>query len=327
MNTIYIGKDDREKEMGQMLEYSIRKHSSEPIEIQWIDKQQLIKDRFYFRNEKAEKHSTAFSMTRFLTPYLNKFRGWVLFMDIDMLWLDDPNKLFNEYNDSTKSLYCVHHDDYNSAVQTKMDGRPQQNFPKKNYSSFMLFNGKHPDCKTLMPQVVSTQSPAYLHQFQWTKESRIGKLPNIYNWLAGEDAYNTISEEPIRNLHFTLFHPELAKDQNDINNINCPFAHIWYQYYLETFGRHHKYHDIYLELNDDQEVIEDETPLYESGAGWEGPEPEIEEEPEEEPMNKQEPDPVFLSARTKFIRKENNYGSENVKDDNGRDGSSGNDYE
>lgn len=309
MNTIYIGFDQREKEMGQMLEYSIHKHASEQINIQYIDKHKLKRQHIYKRNEKNEHHSTDFSMTRFLTPYLSKFRGWVLFQDIDMLWLNDPNELFNNYNDEKISVYCVHHDEYTSSVKTKMDGRQQQNFPKKNYSSLMLFNSQHSHCKRLMPTAINEKSPAYLHQFQWTDDSKIGYLPKEYNWLAGEKNYME-ENSSIKNLHFTLFHPGLAKNAQDLQNINCPFAPIWYQYYRETFGYDHKYYSIYTdissykeefqetELDSETEEIEEPTPIFES------------EEDNEQPSNESnESSSVFLSARTKFIRR--NYDSQN----------------
>lgn len=242
---IYIGYDRREKQMAAMLEYSIKKHASKPININWIKKDELIKNRLYYRDEKGENHSTEFSMTRFLTPFLNKFKGWALFQDIDMLWLDDPVKLFERYNDNKKAVYCVKHDSYISKVSEKMDGKQQQNFPFKNYSSFMLFNCAHDDCKKLMPRAVSGTSPAYLHQFQWLSSiDNMGELPRNYNWLAGEENYPEETRINIQNLHFTLFHPELG---NDNRNIWCPFANIWYQYYKETFGKDHPNYKIFLE--------------------------------------------------------------------------------
>ena len=79
-----------------------------------------------------------------------------------------------------------------------MDGRPQEFYPRKNWSSLMLFNCNHPSTKSLTPETVSSASPAWLHRMQWAKDDEIGELDKSYNYLVNyyhNGIYNA--------LHFT----------------------------------------------------------------------------------------------------------------------------
>jgi lipopolysaccharide biosynthesis glycosyltransferase len=95
--------------------------------------------------------------------------GWALFCDCDFLFLDDIAKL-NEYLDPSKAVLCVKHD-YTPKATVKMDGKVQTNYPRKNWSSFMLFNCEHPSTKTLTPDVINSQTGAYLHRMQWAADA------------------------------------------------------------------------------------------------------------------------------------------------------------
>ena len=66
-----------------------------------------------------------------------------------------------------------------------MDGAVQTTYPRKNWSSLMLFNCGHPMTRSLTPQVVNTQSGAHLHRMQWATDEAIGALPSTWNWLEG----------------------------------------------------------------------------------------------------------------------------------------------
>jgi lipopolysaccharide biosynthesis glycosyltransferase len=127
--------------------------------------------------------STEFSFTRFLTPLLNGYDGWALFIDCDMLFLESPDKLF-ELADDKYAVMCVKHD-YIPKSTIKMDGKVQHLYPRKNWSSVMLFNCSHPSNQRLTREVVNTGSGAFLHQMQWLKDEEIGELPKEWNWLVG----------------------------------------------------------------------------------------------------------------------------------------------
>jgi lipopolysaccharide biosynthesis glycosyltransferase len=127
--------------------------------------------------------STEFSFTRFLTPLLNGYDGWALFIDCDMLFIESPDKLF-ELADDKYAVMCVKHD-YIPKSTIKMDGKTQHLYPRKNWSSVMLFNCSHPSNQRLTREVVNTESGAFLHQMQWLKDEEIGELPKEWNWLVG----------------------------------------------------------------------------------------------------------------------------------------------
>ena len=53
-----------------------------------------------------------------------------------------------------------------------MDGAVQTVYPRKNWSSLMLFNCDHPAVRALTPDVVNRESGAYLHRMQWVGRRR-----------------------------------------------------------------------------------------------------------------------------------------------------------
>src|SRR5690606_2228347 len=84
------------------------------------------------------------------------------------------------------ALMVVKHDIKPEQLKTKkMDGQPQAWYPKKNWSSLMVFNNSHPDCKTLTPDLINSWAASALHQFIWTDQDKIGKLPDTFNHLVG----------------------------------------------------------------------------------------------------------------------------------------------
>lgn len=220
---VYIGFDDREPKGYSVAKYSIEKHTSYPIKVHPLIQSELRQKGIYTRR-KDELASTQFSLTRFLVPTLMKHKGYALFMDSDMLItrsFDDLNNII----DKTKAVSVVKHD-YTPKTTMKMDGQVQHVYPKKNWSSFIVFNCSHPYNKQLNPNLVNSQSPSFLHQFQWLTKNDIGNLPFEYNYLVGEYDPWKPTKLPL-NLHWTLGSPELLG--NDI-----AYADIWNQYYEES---------------------------------------------------------------------------------------------
>jgi hypothetical protein len=74
-----------------------------------------------------------------------------------------------------------------------MDNQIQHQYPRKNWSSFMLMNCGHEVMKALSPPIVNTESGAYLHQFKWLPDELIGQLPLTFNYLEG---WNQPVDEP-----------------------------------------------------------------------------------------------------------------------------------
>jgi hypothetical protein len=102
--------------------------------------------------------------------------------------------------DGEKAVCVVKHN-YNPPERIKMDGAVQTQYPRKNWSSFMLINCEHPAVQALTPEVVNRESGLYLHRFQWLQNKHIGELPVAYNYLEGwhtkDDCPNPIA------VHFT----------------------------------------------------------------------------------------------------------------------------
>jgi hypothetical protein len=82
-----------------------------------------------------------------------------------------------------------------------MDGQRQTVYPRKNWSSVMLFQNSL--CHRLTPEYVNTVSPSQLHRFQWIPDHHLGDLPLDWNWLVGEYEPNPDAKL----LHYTLGGP------------------------------------------------------------------------------------------------------------------------
>ena len=100
-----------------------------------------------------------------------------------MLALDDMNKLF-ELADDKYALMCVKHD-YTPSETMKMDGQQQTIYPRKNWSSVVLWNCAHPSNSVVTPELVNTESGMYMHRFMWLKDEEIGEIPYQWNYLVG----------------------------------------------------------------------------------------------------------------------------------------------
>lgn len=180
---IFVGYDSREDIAWQVCRHSILRHASSPVEIYPL-KQTALRDLgLYVRS--ADAATTEFSLTRFLTPYLAAYDGWSVFVDCDFLFTRDIYDVLGKAAPG-KAVHVVQHD-YTPSLAVKMDGQQQTSYPRKNWSSFILFNGAHPDVRALTPHVVNSQSPAFLHRFNWVADdAHIGSLPLEWNFLAGE---------------------------------------------------------------------------------------------------------------------------------------------
>jgi lipopolysaccharide biosynthesis glycosyltransferase len=182
-------------------------------------RQSVLRELGLYTRPHDKGSSTEFSLTRFLTPYLSGQRGWVLFCDCDFLFTADVRPLF-EGLEPDKAVYCVQHD-YTPAHRVKMDGKEQATYPRKNWSSFMLFNCDHPEVRALTPAVVNSASPSHLHQFKWISDDKaIGSLDPDWNFLEGE---YPMPEKTPRVIHYTNGGPWFDEWQD------CDYAELWLQ--------------------------------------------------------------------------------------------------
>jgi hypothetical protein len=179
---IYIGWDSREDIAYQVARQSLLRHATIPVEIIPIKLNELVEQGLYTR-EVDPLASTEFTYSRFLTPYLAGYEGWAIFCDCDFLFFGDVKNLL-QYQSDDLAVCCVKHD-YTPKDSVKMDGQVQTVYPRKNWSSMMMFNCAHPSVKQLTVEKVNSESGAYLHRMQWAKDDEIGGLPTEWNWLEG----------------------------------------------------------------------------------------------------------------------------------------------
>ena len=179
---IYIGYDSKEDIAYRVCKYSILKRSNANLNITSLKLYELVTNKMYSRDVDPLA-STEFTYSRFLVPALNKYRGWAIFCDCDFIFFEDVTKIL-ENLDNSKAVYCVQHD-YTPKEKHKMDGQKQTIYPRKNWSSFILFNCSHPSNKKLSIDLVNSETGSFLHQFKWLKDSEIGSLDERWNWLEG----------------------------------------------------------------------------------------------------------------------------------------------
>ena len=177
---IFIGWDPREAEAAEVCKHSILKHASAPVEIVFLKQSELRAQQVYTRQIDADS-STEFTFTRFLVPHLCQYQGHALFVDCDFLFEHDVVELFQQYQNPKHSVSVVQHDNYAPKSSIKMDGKVQHQYPKKNWSSLMLFNCEHAESQTLTVHVVNTQTAQFLHRFDWS--TTVGSIDKSWNWL------------------------------------------------------------------------------------------------------------------------------------------------
>jgi len=183
--SVYIGWDSREDIAYQVAKESLIENASIDVDVHPIKLQDLV-DRGVYTRSVDPLASTEFTYSRFFTPWLADYKGWALFCDCDFLFFGDVADLL-QYCNEDHAVACVHHD-YTPKEGVKMDGKIQTTYPRKNWSSFMLFNCAHPSTRNLAPELINAETGAFLHRLQWAADSEIGEIPEEWNWLEGWSA-------------------------------------------------------------------------------------------------------------------------------------------
>ena len=212
MIRIFIGFDAREAVAFSVLSHSVHARASEPVAIAPLMLSQL---QGVYRRERNPLQSSDFSFSRFLTPHLCGFEGWAIFMDCDMLVMDDIARLWTLRDDRyavqvVKHLHVPRED-------VKFLGEKQTRYEKKNWSSVMLMNCAR--CTALTPEYVNTATGLELHQFKWLEsDALIGELPHEWNHLVGYDA----PASRVSLAHFTIGGPYFSEYRE------CEYAREWF---------------------------------------------------------------------------------------------------
>jgi lipopolysaccharide biosynthesis glycosyltransferase len=210
---VFIGFDPREDVAFSVLAHSIHRRSSQPVSVSPLMLTQLAE---VYRRARNPLQSTEFSFSRFLTPWLCGYEGWAIFMDCDMLVLDDIARLW-ALRDERYAVQVVKHV-HVPKEDVKFLGAVQTKYEKKNWSSVMLMNCTK--CKALTPEYVNTATGLELHQFKWLgDDALIGEIPSRWNHLVGYDA-------PRRDaglVHYTIGGPYFTE------YADCEYAREWHE--------------------------------------------------------------------------------------------------
>ena len=214
---IVVGFDQRESVAYHTFTQSIIEKSSLPVSFIPL----AINALKGYKETHTDK-SNDFIYSRFLSPHLNAFEGWAIFADGDMICQADIKELW-DLRDESKALLVVKHD-YQTKAHKKYLGNVNENYPRKNWSSVILWNCAHPKHKILTPEFIASQTGKYLHRFSWLDDNDIGELPKEWNWLAIEYPEN----KNAKLIHYTLGTPCFKEYKN------TEMADIWYETYNRT---------------------------------------------------------------------------------------------
>ncbi len=196
MIPVFIGYDPREAIAFHVCANSIIRHSSQPV--------QIIPVALNLFRDYTETHtdgSNHFIYTRFLVPYMMQWKGHAIFIDGDMIVRDDIAQLW-ALRDHSKDVQVVKHD-YKTRMPVKYLGSKNEDYPRKNWSSVILWNCNSYPNRKLTPDYVMKATGAELHRFTWCTDDRIGELPPEWNWLPDEYGANPNAKL----LHYTLGTP------------------------------------------------------------------------------------------------------------------------
>jgi hypothetical protein len=165
--------------------------------------------------------TNAFTISRFLIPFLQNWTGTAIFMDgADMLMREDIAEL-EKLRDMHKAVQVVKHD-YTSKASRKYVGTKMEadNLPyrRKNWSSVMLINCAHYVWRKMTPSVLIDGNNLEALSFAWCPDQWIGELPIHWNWLTefGES-------HDAKVLHYSLGVPLFAEYSHS------PHADEWFK--------------------------------------------------------------------------------------------------
>ena len=193
---IVVGFDQRESVAYHTFTQSVIENSTVPVRFLPLSISSLSNYKEFHKDGSNE-----FIYSRFLVPYMMNFKGWAIYADGDMVCLEDIKKLWN-LRDNKYAVQVVKHD-YKTKITEKYWGNKNEDYPRKNWSSLILWNCEHVSHKVLTPDFIQNQSGAFLHRFSWIKDEEIGSLDKEWNWLAME--YE--EKESIKLIHYTIGTP------------------------------------------------------------------------------------------------------------------------
>jgi len=209
---VFVGYDPREAVAYHVCCNSIIRLSTAPVAI--------VPMALNLMTDYQETHtdgSNAFVYSRFLVPYLMGYQGRAVFIDGDMVLRSDILELFDLLSDQHAVAVVKH--DYQTRSAVKYRGNVNHNYPRKNWSSVIVWNCGHAKNHVLTPELVQHSTGSYLHRFGWLDDADVGELPLEWNWLPDELGANPEAKL----LHYTLGTPCFAEYES------VPEADVWHQ--------------------------------------------------------------------------------------------------
>jgi hypothetical protein len=214
---VFIGYDPVESVAWHTMAASIYRQSSRPVAIVPVNIRNL---KGIFSRPRDPKQSNEFSFSRFLVPYLCNYEGMAIFFDCDQMLRTDIADIFSVLDEQlNKAVYVVKHT-YEPRNDVKYLNTVQYKYPRKNWSSVVLWNCAHDKNRLITPNFVNTASGLDLHRFTWLDDNEIGELDVRWNWLVGE--YDDPPSD-VKNVHWTVGGPYFDEYQ-DID-----FSEEWFK--------------------------------------------------------------------------------------------------
>ena len=202
---IFVGYDPREAVAFHVCVNSIIRHSSVTVSIT-----PLALTNIQDYREGHKDASNQFVYSRFLIPHLCNNKGWGLFIDGDMIVKSDIKELF-DLIEPDKAVMVVKHNYKTRAAQKYLNSK-NQDYPRKNWSSVVLWNCESWLNRSLKPEFIEKASGSDLHRFSWLPDERIGELPLEWNWLPQEFGI----WDRAKLIHYTLGTPCFKEYANDM---------------------------------------------------------------------------------------------------------------
>ncbi len=233
--SIFIGFDKREAAAFAVAKHSTVRRLTAPIPVRGIVLDEIHQAGLYWRpTERRDGRlwdlisdapcATEFSISRFLTVHLALQRAngvsapaWALFMDCDMLVRANLCRLFDQF-DPRFAVMCVKHPPILDQGE-KMVGQLQVPYDRKNWSSFVAYNLRHPANRALTLDLINTAPGRDLHRFCWLKDDEIGELDPTWNWFAHRGCEGNAEPAVV---HFTRGTPDMPGHHDQ------PFASEWW---------------------------------------------------------------------------------------------------
>ncbi|WP_326535352.1 glycosyltransferase [Pseudorhodoferax sp.] len=231
---VFVGFDSREAVAYEVCVQSLRERSARRLPVTPLLEPHLRATGLYRRvHERRDGRlwdrlsgapmSTEFALTRFLVPQLAE-ADWALYCDCDFLWRADPAALFALADPRFAVMVVPHEQHVRETV--KMDGQLQLAYRRKNWSSLMLWNCRHP-AHAPLAEALHRWPGRQLHGFDWLADELIGMLPEAWNWLEGYSAPGIDA----RAVHFTRGTPDLPGYEE------VPYAAEWHAVRERVGGR------------------------------------------------------------------------------------------